>query len=489
MPEYLPPCETNQSGTRLLPASVSFPAPLIRLAERICARGGTLFAVGGLVRNALLGLPVSDIDICSALTPDDVTALAHEMGFKVVPKGLAFGMVEIHADGQKFEHTTFRADKYSDGGAHRPTSIQFAQTPEEDSRRRDFSVNALYCSILTREIIDPANGLPDLEKRILRTSSVYPEVVLADDGLRILRLVRFAAELQFKIDPETFACASRLRGNLRDISAERIRDELNKLLLCDVKYGQRSAKQVLDGLFLLRDIGALEVILPELYLGHGIAQKPTHHRYDVLDHALHTAAEAKPQLVPRLAGLLHDVAKPTVLKAHGNMHGHDAVGEGISREILQRLRYDNKTTDEVCFIVRHHMYDLNNTAKDNTLRRTFARWGLERSFEIADIREADVHGSGVITGAVESAERWRTLLQKMQQENVPFSAHELNCSGADIMRWLNLPAAPTVGAIKTALLAHCAVHPADNTPARLEKLAGDMLHRKPAESIGTSKAD
>lgn len=240
--------------------------------------------------------------------------------------------------------------------------------------------------------------------------------MLADDGLRILRLVRFAAELQFKIDPATFACASRLCGNLRDISAERIRDELNKLLLCDIKYGSRNTEQVLNGLLLLRDIGALAVILPELSRGRGIAQKPTHHRYDVLDHALHTAAESKPMLVPRLAGLLHDVAKPVVLEKNGNMHGHDAEGEIISREIMQRLRYDNKTTDEVCFIVRHHMYDLNNTAKDKTLRRTFARWGVERSLEIADIRDADVHGSGIITGQVESAARWRILLQKCSRK-------------------------------------------------------------------------
>ena len=151
----------NADGVRTLPASVSLPESLIRIAERISARGCRLFAVGGLVRNTLLGLPVSDIDICSALTPDETIELVHEMGFKVVPKGIAFGMVEIHADGQKFEHTTFRADKYSAGGAHRPTSIQFSKTPEEDSRRRDFSVNALYCDILTREILDPSGGLPD----------------------------------------------------------------------------------------------------------------------------------------------------------------------------------------------------------------------------------------------------------------------------------------------------------------------------------------
>lgn len=119
----------NADGVRTLPASVSLPESLIRIAERISARGCRLFAVGGLVRNTLLGLPVSDIDICSALTPDETIELAHEMGFKVVPKGIAFGMVEIHAEGEKFEHTTFRADKYSAGARTARRAYSFQKHP------------------------------------------------------------------------------------------------------------------------------------------------------------------------------------------------------------------------------------------------------------------------------------------------------------------------------------------------------------------------
>ena len=132
----------NADGVRTLPASVSLPESLIRIAERISARGCRLFAVGGLVRNTLLGLPVSDIDICSALTPDETIELVHEMGFKVVPKGIAFGMVEIHADGQKFEHTTFRADKYSAGGAHREHTV-FKNTRGGFAAARLFGKRAL----------------------------------------------------------------------------------------------------------------------------------------------------------------------------------------------------------------------------------------------------------------------------------------------------------------------------------------------------------
>ncbi|MCH5279482.1 MAG: CCA tRNA nucleotidyltransferase [Christensenellaceae bacterium] len=443
-------------------------------ARCVEAAGARLYAVGGLVRNGLLGLPVYDIDVCSALRPEAVISLCARAGFGIVRKGIDFGMVEVHINGKKFEHTTFRSDSYAEGGAHRPSAVRFSTTVEEDAFRRDFTVNALYLDVLSGQIKDPTGGLTDLEKRIIRTTSPSPYTVLSDDGLRIMRMVRFAAELYFDIDAETYETAKQLCGNLKDISPERIRDELNKILLSDVKYGERNPERVLHGLELLRDVGAIELILPELYLGRGIEQKPTHHLYDVLDHCLHTAAEISPNLVMRLSGLLHDVGKPPVNLRTGKMYGHDLEGADISREILTRLRYDNKTIAEVCFIVRHHMYDLNNTAKESTLRTTFGRWGYERSMEIAEIREADVHGSGIIKGEVKSADRWRELLKKMKDEHTPFSDKELNCTGEDIMRWLSLPPGPRVGDIKRRLLEHCARFPQDNTPEKLERLARDV---------------
>lgn len=450
------------------------PPELILLAELMAERGVCLYAVGGLVRNSLLGLPVYDIDICSALPPLKAIELVRRRGYTVVPKGIDFGMVEIHIGACRFEHTTFRSDSYAEGGAHRPSGVRFSDSPEEDAFRRDFSVNALYYDILGGAVIDPTGGLADLEKRLIRTTSADPSVVLSDDGLRLMRLVRFAAELGFDIEENTLAAAKKLVGNLRDISPERIRDELDKILLADVKYGEASPERVFFGLDLLNEIGAIDVILPELALGRGIRQKPNYHRYDVLEHCLRTASEAKPTLASRLSGLLHDVGKPAVKLVTGNMHGHDTEGAEIARDILHRLHYDNKTVNSVVFTVRHHMYDLNNTAKDCTLRRTFVRWGYERSLDICDIRTADVHGSGIISGRVASAERWRKILSSMQEEGVPFTEKELKCSGLDIIRWLDIPPGPQIADIKRRLVAHCAVHPADNEPEKLRKIALDM---------------
>ena len=454
---------------------LEFPKGLMRFAQLVKNEGVTLYAVGGSVRNTLLNLPISDIDICSSLRPEKVIELCRRNGLRVYPKGLAYGTVEICWNGERYEHTTFRSDSYPDGGAHRPSSVNFSCSLEDDAFRRDFSVNALYVDVLTGRLIDPTGGVEDLQNRILRTTSPDPRAVLADDGLRILRLIRFAGELGFDIEPNTFEAAKQLSGNLKSISSERIAAELNRLLVCDVRYGERSADKVFRALELLDRVGAIDIILPELARGRGLKQKPSHHRYDVLNHGLHTASETAPKLILRLAGLLHDVGKPYVHEKTGTMHEHNYVGEDISREIMQRLHYDKKTIDEVAFLVRNHMYDLNNTAKDSTLRVRFVIWGVERTLELAEIREADVHGSGIIRDRVKAADRWRSLIAQMQDEKVPFSVNELRCSGNNICQWLDIPASPEVGRIKFGLLKHCARFPKDNTPERLKVLAKDLL--------------
>ncbi len=443
-------------------------------AALIKNEGATLYAVGGMVRNTLLGLPVSDVDVCSALTPDNIVSLCKRNGLRVIPKGMAYGTVEIHWGSEKFEHTTFRSDQYAKGGTHRPTNVMFSDSLETDAFRRDFSVNAIYVDILSGELFDPTGGLHDLNNRLLRTTSNDPSDVLSVDALRIMRLIRLAAELNFDIEPATFMLAKSLINNLKQISPQRITSEFNKILMCDIKYGQRSAEHVFHGLELFDKIGALDLVFPELSRGRGLAQKPTHHRYDVLNHCLHTASEAKPDLILRLAGLLHDVGKPYVHERTGTMHDHDYVGEIISREILIRMCYDRHTISEVPFIIRNHMYDLNNTAKDSTLRVRFVLWGYERSLEMAEIREADVHGSGVIRDRVKSADRWRELLRQMVEEETPFSVEELHCSGCSISEWLKIPPSPIIGEIKLGLLKHCARFPQDNNFEKLRKLAKDL---------------
>lgn len=452
----------------------SIPTELTTLARLFQKAGFSLYGVGGMVRNPLLGLPISDMDIASGLRPEAVLALCKENGLACVPKGIAFGMVEVHMGSLAFEHTTFRADTYGPGGGHRPTAVHFSDTVEADAFRRDFTVNALYRDLTSGELIDPTGGLADLEAKLLRATSPDPTLIMRDDALRVMRLARFAAELGFEAEQGTFQAARAHAGGLKDISGERIRDELSKILLADVKYGIASPGAVYKGLALLDALGALDVILPELTKGRGVAQRQQYHAYDVLGHCLHAAdaAEASGGLSLRLAALLHDVGKPVAMAKSGRMYDHDKLGAPIAREILTRLRYPGTVISEVSALVAGHMYDLDGKAKESTLRRKFVDWGYERSRAMAALRRADVIGSGK-EGSLATAARWDAVLDAMRAEGAPFTEGELAVTGEMLMVELGLEPGPAVGRIKRALLYHCAMRPRDNERARLLRLARD----------------
>jgi tRNA nucleotidyltransferase (CCA-adding enzyme) len=277
---------------------------------------------------------------------------------------------------------------------------------------------------------------------------------------------------------------------LRDISFERIRDELNKILISDTRYygdGTGDPGSLIEALTALDSAGAFDIIFPELAKGKGVHQDPRFHAFDVFGHALCACAFAPPRLELRLAALLHDIGKPYAVemnrskpdageggKAPSPMLGHDVLGEETAREVLTRLRYPNKTVDEVAFLVLRHMYDLDGKAKESTLRARFALWGEKPSESLSYIREADVHGSGLWMGPVRSAVRWRKILSQMKEQNAPFSFDQLLCDGSDIMRWLGIGPSPRVGDIKKKLLEHCARFPKDNTPEKLERIARGM---------------
>lgn len=212
-------------------------APLFEVA------GQPLYAVGGAVRNAVMGLPASDMDLCGPARPDEVLRLCEGTAVRAVARAAHFGTVELHvadAGGRHMaEYTTFRVDSYR--GGHQPIAVRFAHSPEEDALRRDFSVNALYCRLSAESgaqapILDPTGGLKHLRQGVLHTVTHDPDQVLKDDGLRILRAARFQAELGLRPTPALLASAHRHAGLLREIAWERLRDELTKLLLADLRY-------------------------------------------------------------------------------------------------------------------------------------------------------------------------------------------------------------------------------------------------------------
>ena len=430
---------------------LELPTALRDFAESLERDGVTLYAVGGSVRDALLGREVHDVDLASRLRPEEMLERAKANGVPARIVQQTLGTVLLTVDGTDYEHTTFRTESYGTGGVHRPDAVRFSDSPEVDAFRRDFSVNALYESVTDGTILDPTGGLADLENRVLRTTTKDPAVILRDDGLRILRLVRFAAALDFSIDPLTLEAAKANAALLDDVAWERRRQELDKILL---------GPRVFEALSTLHDVGALPYLLPELVLCEGMEQRKDYHKYDVLTHLFHTCENTPEEPALRLAGLLHDVGKPEAYRRDGKLYAHDVYGAEIARTMLKRLRYPNALIERVCGVIRIHMFDLKDEASDATIRKRFAEFGRERTEDLIAIREADIRGSGYQTDYV--AERWRKVLQDMINERVPFSEEALAVTGRDIMEELGISAGERVGTIKRRLLLHCAVHPEEN---------------------------
>ncbi len=278
----------------------------------------------------------------------------------------------------------------------------------------------MYYEIAEGKLIDPLGGQKDIEDRVLSTT-VAPEKVLAEDGLRIMRLFRFVSVLGYEIEQNTYESAKRLAYNLNDITVERIRDELDKLLAGEHCY---------DALELMNEAGVIKIILPELALNDKVPQKVEYHKYDVLEHIFKVVENCPLRI--RLAGLFHDVAKAECMRRDGNTYLHASVGEEITRRIMTRYKYPLKEIDRISRLVGGHMFDVNNNARDIKYRRFIAKY-----YDIIDdmiaLFDADSIGTGYYDNS-RTAAKMREIYRKMQDEKVAFNAAMLAVNGKDLQK-------------------------------------------------------
>jgi poly(A) polymerase len=322
------------------------------LGRRFADAGHELFLVGGSVRDALLGRLGDDLDFATDARPEQVKALARGWAESLWETGIAFGTVGLARDGFRLEVTTYRAESYR--SQSRKPEVSYGDSLVGDLVRRDFTVNAMAVSLPDHRFVDPYGGLPDLALGLLRTPGL-PEDSFSDDPLRMLRAARFAAQLGFTVDPAVVAAMRAMTGRLAIVTAERVQGELSKLLLADAPR---------RGLELLVDTGLAELVLPELP-GLAMQADPEHHHKDVYQHTLAVLDNAirlephGPDLVLRLAALLHDIGKPKTRRfedAGGvSFHHHEVVGAKMARERLGQLKYSKDITEAVCKLVELHL--------------------------------------------------------------------------------------------------------------------------------------
>lgn len=345
-----------------------------RIVARLRAAGFKAYFAGGDARDRVLGRPRQDIDIATDAPPSRVQQLFE----RTIPVGLQFGVVIVVEDGLDFEVATFRSDGDYVDGRH-PSSVRFGSL-EEDARRRDFTINAMYVDPDTGEIIDLVGGCRDAEARLVRAVG-DPSERFREDRLRMLRAVRFAARLGFDIEPATFAAIRAEAATITDMAWERIGDEIVRIL---TEGAGRRGFELLDA------TGLLPHVLPEVAALRGVAQSPEHHpEGDVFVHTLLLLAGLPPGARETLAlgALLHDLGKPACAEKHEDgritFYGHCEVGAEMALAVCQRLRRSRETWERVQYLVRNHLRHLSAPQmRLSTLKRFLSEKGAEELLEL-----------------------------------------------------------------------------------------------------------
>jgi len=443
----------------ILPASVG------GVLAALGAAGHEAVLVGGCVRDRLLGQPDGswDWDAATSAEPDEVAGL-----FPGSTWENRFGTVTVRVE-PPVEVTSYRAEGgYRD--ARRPDDVRFGVSLRDDLARRDFTINAiawLPTDLAARRgrLIDPYDGAPDLERRVLRTVG-DPTARFGEDALRLIRAARFAARFRMALDPATERAIIELAPIAATVSGERVRDELLRILELDAPS---------PAFLLLERLGLLRVILPELVALRGVPQAKRAPG-DALDHTL-AAVYAAPASVPdaRMAALLHDLGKATTLE-HGHFIGHEEVGARLADAVLGRLRYPRARAGRIVEAIRHHMYGYDDSWSDAAVRRFIRRLaGVDRQLLFA-LRAADDAASGVgEEGPRVQGELERRIGEQLEREPGLLLDRRLAVDGHDLQRELGLPPGPEIGRVLDSLTEAVLDDPTRNEREALLALARTMV--------------
>ena len=386
---------------------------------RLEQAGFPAYAVGGCVRDACLGLQPQDYDLCTAALPEEICELFSR--HSLVTNGQKHGTIGVVVDRNVYEITTFRTEgSYSD--SRHPDWVRFVPAVEEDLARRDFTVNAMAYSP-TRGFADPFGGRQDLQNGILRAVGP-PQLRFTEDALRILRGVRFAAKYRLEPENETLQAMLSLAPRLENVAAERIFDELCKLLpLAQWQHFCMFAP-------------ILTQVIPELAPCVGFDQRNRHHLYDIYRHSGHVVEAVPETLSLRWAALLHDIGKPATfsLDAAGNGHfyGHDKESAQMADGILRRLKAPNALRQQAVQLIELHMTKIEPEKK--VVRRWLGRLGQETMEQLLLLQEADMGSKGTGTPSeISQFDQIRQILQQILAENACFSLKDLAVNGHDLM--------------------------------------------------------
>ena len=473
---------------------IKIPTELQKMNSLFEAAGFEAYLVGGAVRDEFMGKGAHDWDVATNAKPEEVIKIFH----RVIPTGIKHGTVTVHFMKQAIEVTTFRTESdYSDG--RHPDKVEYAGHIEEDLSRRDFTMNAMAASLKDGHIVDPYGGAEDIQKKTIRAVG-QPVERFMEDGLRPVRAVRFASQLGFKIEENTWAAILRedILKKSAGISLERFRDEFCKILLSPVPS---------VGLKLLEESGLLKIFVPELLEGRGCVQSDERgfHNFDVLDHNFYACDgavlrgepdssscdqaqgdQSERLLILRLAALFHDVAKPSCKRAEAGkitFYNHEIAGAKMAGGILVRLKFSNAQIDAVCHLIKEHMFNYESSWSDAAIRRFVQRVGAQNIDALFDLRLADIYGMKRVEVRLHDAAVCGKLLELRERvdgvlsQKSAMGLKDLAVNGGDLIA-LGIPAGKKMGAILKELFEAVTDDPAMNNRDPLLALAKNLWEEK-----------
>ncbi|HOB12105.1 MAG TPA: HD domain-containing protein [Syntrophomonadaceae bacterium] len=425
------------------------PPYVIKIIDILSSHSREAFAVGGCVRDLLMEKPPTDYDVATSALPQEIMALFP----KTVPTGVKHGTVTVFMDGVPVEISTFKGRDNGQGGLH------------EDLQRRDFTINAI--AIDAKGVIhDPFGGREDLEKKIIRSPLNQSRERFAEDPLRMIRAIRLAVSFGFTLHPTVTESILDSHELIRQVSIERIREELNKILVSDSPA---------LGIKLLLDHNLLAHIIPEAMPMVGFDQHNKNHDKDVFQHALAVLDAVPPRLNVRWAAFLHDIGKPATFTRGedgvGHFYGHHMKGQEITRCILERLRYDHKTIEDITILVGAHMTRFARFRNAN-LKKLVSQVGEHNLQDLYDLQKADILGSAPPFDFT-SLNEMQAEIEQILHEKHPLKIGDLAVNGHDLME-IGIEPGPDMGKILHALLEIVLEDPQKNNAPTLLSLAKEL---------------
>ena len=427
---------------------ITLPRKVIMIINNLRLHGYEAYAVGGCVRDSILAKRPEDWDITTSARPEEIKKLFR----RTVDTGIEHGTVTVLIGKDAFEVTTYRIDGAYEDSRH-PKEVRFTNRLEEDLRRRDFTINAMAYNDEVR-LVDVFGGMRDLNHHLIRCVGDARER-FSEDALRILRAVRFSAQLDFPIEEETAEAIKELAPTLENISAERIQAELVKLLV------SAHPERIQDAY----ELGITKIILPEWDAMVGVEQNTPHHKYDVAQHTLHALKSVKRDKILRLTMLFHDMGKPSVKTTDENgcdhFKRHALVSEEIARKVMHRLKFDNDTIKKVSRLVCYHDYRMAATPKN--VRRAMNRIGVELFPYYLAVRMADAKAQSPYKRRekIENIIAIREIYQEILLNKEFITLRQLAVSGRELMD-LGMQPGRELGSMLSELLEYVIDDPARN---------------------------